>query len=88
MIHRIFTVYDNAVEAYLRPFFAMTSGEAERIFRDTINDSASPFSRHPADYSLFEIGTYDDVSATIVPDSPRSLGNALTFVNKDPNDAS
>lgn len=88
MIHRIFTVHDNAIDAFLRPFFAITSGEAERIFTDTINDVSSPFNRHPADYTLFEVGTYDDATAIIVSDSPRSIGNALTFLQKDPDDAS
>jgi len=86
MIHRMFTIYDSKTEAYLRPFYCLTAGEAERTFGDTCNDPSTLFYRHPGDYTLFEIGTFDDATSVIVGDSPRNLGTALNF-KKDDQDA-
>lgn len=80
MIIKAYTVYDSATEAHMRPFFALTDGEAIRSFSDAVNDPQSAFSKHPADFTLFSIGEYDDNLATFSNnDAPRNLGGAITF---------
>lgn len=81
MLH-IFTVWDSKVEAFMTPFFMRSKGEAIRAFSATVNDSNHAFSKHPADYALFYLGTFsDDTSAftTVLP--PVSLGLAIEFVS-------
>lgn len=63
MILKVFTVYDSKVEAYLSPFYMPTVASAIRAWETTVNDPSTQFSRHPADYTLFEIGTFDDATA-------------------------
>ena len=65
MIHQVFTVYDSKVEAFNTPFYFRTKGEAIRAFASTVNDSSSSLSAHPEDYTLFEIGSYDDSNASL-----------------------
>ena len=79
MILRAFTVYDSKVDAYVRPFFLNTPAEAIRGFKDTVNDGQSPISNHPEDYTLFEIGTFDESSGMLEPIVPLGLGLALNF---------
>lgn len=57
---KAFTVFDMKTEAYLKPFFCLTSGEAIRTFSDAVNEAGTPFNRHAADYTLFEIGAFND----------------------------
>lgn len=60
MKSQIFVIYDSKAEAYLQPFFLPTTGMAVRTFTDTVNDINHPFCAHPADYTLFHIGEFDD----------------------------
>ncbi len=83
MLLRAFTVYDSKVEAYLRPFFMQTASEAIRAFRDTVNDGQSAFSKHPEDYTLFDIGTFDETTGEMIPSIAESLGLALNFKDSE-----
>lgn len=83
MMQKIFTVFDSKAELYMQPFFMATTGQALRSFEDTCNDTSTVFSKHPADFTLFEIGTYDDLTGNIfMHDSKINLGNALEYVQK------
>ncbi len=85
MLLRAFTVYDSKVEGYLRPFFMQTPNEAIRAFTELVNDPQHQFGKHPEDYTLFEIGTFDESNGSIESISHVGLGLALNF--KDSNDA-
>lgn len=87
MILKIYTVYDSKVEAYLRPFFMQSRGEAIRAFTDAVNDQNTQFNKHPEDFTLFELGMYDDQNGGIEMHTAKvSLGTAVEF--KDNNDSS
>lgn len=81
MILKMFTVYDSKVEAYLPPFYERASGSAIRAFEASCNQPEHQFRKHPADYTLFEIGTYDDATGRCeMHVAFISLGNGLEFV--------
>lgn len=65
MILKIFAVRDMKAEAFLQPFFSPSVGSALRAFSDAVNDKNCPFNKHPDDYVLYEIGTYNDQTAWI-----------------------
>lgn len=77
MIQKIFCVRDGKVEAYMRPFFVRSLGEAERSFFDLANDPDSQVSRHPEDFALYYLGTYDDGSGTFESLPPQHVVNAV-----------
>lgn len=80
MKHRIFTVYDSKAEAYILPFFFATKGQALRAFTDMANDQNHAFYKHAEDYTLFEIGDYEDETASMhMMPTPLSLGVAIEF---------
>lgn len=84
MISKIFTVYDSKAEAFLSPFLFSSTGQALRAFADSVADSNHQFARHPEDFTLFELGTYDDNGAKFdLLDTPKSLGVAVEFVSKE-----
>ena len=83
MIQKIFCVYDSKSEAYLQPFFMKTVGEAVRAITDVVNTPDHTFNNHAADYTLFEVGTFDSISAkfTMLP-TPHSI-NVLLELKKN-----
>lgn len=83
MIMNVYSVYDNAAEAYLQPFFTNTKGTAIRSWTELVNDKEHQFGKYPSDYVLFELGTYDDTTGALVShDAPKSLGVGVEFVRE------
>lgn len=84
MEFKVFTVYDMAVKAYMPPKFFRDKGEVLRQFIDAANDPETPFYKHPGDYILFELGTFDDQTGTftslLVPDR---IGVAIEYKKVD-----
>lgn len=64
---KIFSIFDEKAEAFLQPFFMETVGQAERALIDCLSDPNHNFSRHPSDYTLFQIGDFDQSTAEIKP---------------------
>jgi len=65
MTLKIFVVYDSKVEAYLKPFYVQSKGEAIRAFSELANDKTTNFGKYPADFTLFEIGSFDSETGDI-----------------------
>ncbi len=81
MRHLIYVVHDQKAGAFLQPWFLPTDGMATRCFADCVNDPKHNFGRHPADYTLFCIGDFQDSNAEISTEGGRrSLGNGVEFV--------
>ena len=77
----MFTVYDSKAEAYLQPWGNKTKGQAIRMFTDTVRDEKSNFNKHPEDYTLFEIGEYDESTAELLAHEAKiSLGSAIEML--------
>lgn len=79
----IYSVFDAAVGVYKRPFFAQADGEAIRAFGDIAADTDHEIGKHPEDYSLFRIGTWDDGNAKLHPEDRECLVHALETLKKD-----
>nr|WAE43871.1 MAG: nonstructural protein [Microviridae sp.] len=79
---KIFAVYDSKAEAYLPPFFLLSRGMALRSFTEIATDGKSQIFKYPADFTLFELGEYDDSNATFsLHEAKISLGSALEFAS-------
>lgn len=83
---KMFCIYDSKVEAYNTPFFQRSTGEALRSFEDAANQQEGMKS-HAEDYTLFELGEWDDGTAELVMlSTPRPLGKAIEFLRFDISD--
>lgn len=77
---KVFCVYDSAAEAYALPFFQKSTGEAVRGFSTAAKDPQSQLSKHPADFTLFEIGEYNELTGEIsMLQAHKNLGKALEY---------
>lgn len=80
MKHIAITTYDLATETYGRPFFVAHPGQAIRSFMDEVRNKDSELGRHPADYELFEVGSYDDATGQFTqPPQPVRLVRGADF---------
>ncbi len=81
---KIFTVYDSKAEAYLQPFFAQATGAGIRSFSEAANSQDHQFHKHAADYTLFEIGEWDEIHGAMESHHAKTnLGTALELGDHD-----
>lgn len=78
MIQIILSVKDTAAQAFGRPMFLPSSAVGVRSFRDEVNrsDANNEMFKHPEDFELYELGTYDDSTGIIECPAPRLVARA------------
>lgn len=83
MIQKVFGVRDAKALAFLQPFFSVSVGAAIRAFSDAVNeDVKSPLGKHPEDYVLYELASFDDNTGEFVCTNPiKMLGCGSDFKN-------
>jgi hypothetical protein len=62
----IYSIYDSKEEIYYQPHYFLNHDVALRTFGDMANEETK-ISKHPEDYTLWHLGSYEDSSATIKP---------------------
>ncbi len=61
----ICSIHDTAAQAYMTPMFFQSRGQAIRSFSDAVNDGKSDFYKHPEDYTLFHLGSFNERTGSI-----------------------
>jgi hypothetical protein len=61
---QLVSVYDRATQAYGRPMYLQSTGQAIRSFSDEVNRDAADnqLFGHPDDFDLYHLGEWDDNS--------------------------
>ena len=67
MIHNMYVIYDSKAGVYNKPFYLMNHEVAIRAATDLMMDGNTEIAKHPEDYAMFHVGTYDDERAYIEP---------------------
>lgn len=81
---KVFSIFDSKAEAYLPPLFEMTKGVAIRRFTAAVQNEDSEFCKHAPDFTLFEIGEWDEQTGTLTSHEAKiSLGCAVEYLNTD-----
>lgn len=76
------TVRDSAAEAHHAPLFFPAVGMAERWFRDECQAAEGTIAKHPEDYELILLGSFDATTAEVTIDTPRLLLRGLDCQRK------
>lgn len=66
MANKIYSVYDSKAEAWIEPQISKNNATAIRSWFKTLS-SDNVFSQHPADFTLFCIGEWDEFTGVIKP---------------------
>lgn len=76
----MFNVYDSKAMVYDKPFCMMSKGECIRGFIDALKRTDTTLGQHPGDFTLFEVGEYDQKTGTVsMLNAKINLGNGLEF---------
>lgn len=62
MLFHVTAIRDAKSKLFSTPMFFTTPAVAIRSFGDAVTGKESDFSRHPEDYSMYLLGTYEDSS--------------------------
>ena len=80
---KVFTVYDSKAEVFLPPFYQQTTGLAVRAFSSACNDSGHDFNKYAEDFTLFEIGEFDQEDGVFDQyEAKVGLGLAVQFIEQ------
>lgn len=79
---RIYTVYDTKAEHYGNPVFVRTDAEARRSFEGVVHDKTTEIGRHPEDFILYRIGTWDAENGRITPEAGTCIAKAIEFIKE------
>jgi hypothetical protein len=79
MLVKVFSIFDQAVGAYTQPFFMQNAQMAIRAFQANVNDPKSNMFKFPEQFTLFQIGEWQDSQGTLIPQEPKSLGNGVKY---------
>lgn len=64
-----YAIYDRKAEVYSNPFLEVKDGTAIRAVQDAVmQDPNHAFAKHPSDFSLHRLGTFEDGTGEIVPE--------------------
>ncbi len=81
---KIFSLYDEKIDAYMQPFFFPSKGHAVRAITDFTNDSSTSIGKYPEDFTLYELGEWDDGPASFsIHEHQINLGKAIEFKIKE-----
>lgn len=84
MILSIYALHDRVAGFYGQPFFLHTDGEAVRAVAELARDPSTTVGRHPGDYALYRLGTFDNQIGRFEPESPQHVVNVISTLRVQP----
>ncbi len=69
----LYVIYDSKAQIYNKPFCMQNDQVATRACIDLVNDPTTDCAKHPTDYALYWIGSYDDENAFIEYNPPEHM---------------
>jgi len=75
----VFSIYDSKAKFFGQPHLQQNADVALRAFSNAVNTPGNPIYEHPEDYSLIEIGTFDDETGVLspAPHTNHGVGSSL-----------
>lgn len=82
MLQRCFSIYDSRTVYYQPPFFSPTTFSGVRMFEHLVRDPTSLASKFPEDFSLYQVGSFDDTTGQLIPSVPEVVCTAAQLVHR------
>lgn len=79
---KLYSIFDNKLGAFMRPWVAETHGMATRLFASNVANPESMMHQYPEDYTLFYIGEFHEETGNVVAVNPENLGLASQYIKK------
>lgn len=78
----VYTIKDVKAEYFFTPFFAKSLIEAMRSVTVAVQDPQSNLSRFVDDFTLYQVGSFDDLMGTFISKEPILIAPLNTLVKK------
>lgn len=66
----VFSIFDTKAKVFSPPHIFTAKGIAIRTFSDMANDEKTSIGKHPEDFSLAQIGVFNESTGEITPSFP------------------
>lgn len=76
MMLKVFAPYDSKISTWLQPMFFQHTGQAERTWKELCSNADSFLAKHPQDFTLYQIGEFDDDTAALSSITPVQVMSA------------
>lgn len=63
---QLYTMHDKAMDTYGPPMAFATDAVAVRALQDEMQNPESMFRKHPDDFVIYRIGTWDDANGQVI----------------------
>jgi len=83
MILKMYTIYDRKSELHHPPVYYHNTGHAMRGMMMIFADENMVFHKYPADFQVFEIGSFDDADASLKQIKPHLICSGTELVKHD-----
>lgn len=78
------SIHDTKSQTWTQPAAFHNHAEALRAFTALANDGGTTFGRWPEDYSMYIVGTFNELDGTIIARPPEHLALAASLTHKAP----
>lgn len=79
MILNAYSIRDIKAAIYHNPFYKSTDGEAIRDFTSACSDEKTNLGKYPEDFSLYNVGAYDDNTGEFILTDKKHLIDAANL---------
>lgn len=81
----IYALKDRAIDGFADPFAQPSEQHAIRWLQDIVNDEGNGgmINKHPDDFDLYQVGTWDSDKAAILHCTPRLVARAKDLVKRE-----
>lgn len=73
MLMKMYSLWDSQAQMFSAPFCAPRQEIAVRAVREVLQGESNP-AKYPDEFSLFEVGEFDDATGDIEGVAPKNLG--------------
>ena len=87
---KAYSIFDKKAGTYSNPVFCVSQGVALRMLMDLVSDQRTSIAKYPSDFALYEVGSFDEVSGSLLPTTengsivpPKFIAEALDYVRDD-----
>jgi len=81
----LYTVHDKAINSYQGVIALQSERDAIEQFRVVCNQQDTAFFKHPQDFTLVQVGSFDSETAELIPMTPKIIVNASALRTSPPS---
>lgn len=83
MLLKTFALYDSKAKVFGPPFYYSERGQAIRELKDVVESKKGMVGKHPEDFVMYQISTYDDNTGEFKNVNPHELVAMATDYKKE-----